>query len=343
MARAPKAPAILDASIRMLILCGAEPMQKEQAYNQLKAALEKEHGSIEVFKFDGARTPLAEVFDELRTFSLMQSYKVVVVDDADQFVKEHREALQRYAEAPVDNATLVLRSINWNSPKLDKLVAKVGAKIKAEPLSAAAAKKWVVDRAKKNHQRTIKPQAAQMLIDRMGTGLMRLDSELAKLALLVDEKEPIGPDLIETVAGRSSDEKAWVVQEAVLQAAMSGGPPGSSGKLQGGAAIEKVHELVDLSGQPEVLVMYFVADLTRKLFLASQMKRQGMNEGQIARAMKLWPRERATLFMDMMRRLDGDSAGRLFDRVIDADRRSKSGYGNAMRNLECFCAALADV
>lgn len=337
---ASSTPAILDASIRILVLCGPEPMQKQEAFNQLKQALSKAHGGIEVYHFDGRSAALAEVFDELRTFSLMQTYKLVVVDDAEVFVKAHRDALERYAAEPVDNATLVMRSVNWNSPKLDKLIAKVGVKVKAEPMKPAAAKKWAVDRAKQVHERTLPDGVAEAFVQRLGGDLMRLDSELAKLALLVEPDQPITMDLIEQMVGRSSDEKAWAVQEAVLQAIQSAS---RDGPLSGGAAIEKLHELVDLSGQPDVLVGYFVADLVRKLNLAMQLRRQGMNEGAIASQMKIWPRERQTLFFGLMRRLDERSAGQLFDRIVESDVRSKSGLGTAMRNLECFCASLADV
>ena len=106
--------------------------------------------------------------------------------------------------------------------------------------------------------------------------------------------------------------------------------------------IEKLHELVSLSGHPDMLVAYFVADLVRKLYLALMMRRQGMSEGHIGRALKIWPAERQMLFMGLVRRLDEPTAAALFDRVVEMDARSKSGRGNAMRNLERFCASLAD-
>lgn len=332
-----KSPAILDASVRVLILCGPEPVRKREAYEQLKSALEKEHGDVGISSFDGKTAPLADVFDELRTFGLLSSYKLVVVDDADLFVKSHREALERYAAAPVDHATLVLRSVNWNSPRLDKLVAKVGAKLKCEPPKRHEAIKWISDRAGSEHQRTLSGEAAQAMVDRLGPDLLRLDSELAKLALLVDAKQPIGKELVDQVVGRGSDEKAWAVQEAILQAVQRGG----GDRLNTGAAIEMLHELVDLSGQPDVLVGYFVTDLMRKLYLALHMKRQGVSDRQMASELQLWG-ERQALFNGFLRRLDDRRAGRLFDQIVDLDQRAKSGLGNPMRNLECFCASLAD-
>ncbi|MEE9213166.1 MAG: DNA polymerase III subunit delta, partial [Phycisphaeraceae bacterium] len=320
-----------------LLLTGPEQMVKQQLLDELRDELQKKHGELQTMMHDGRTATLADVLDDLRTFSLMQQYKLVIVDEADQFVtKQTRPALERYAQSPVDHATLVLRSVKWDSPRLDKLIAKVGRKIKCEPLKGAALKKWLADQSRDVHDRQLTAQAAAALVDRIGSDMTQLNSELAKLAVLVGPGDPIRLDLIDDVVGRDSDEQAWAVQEAVLAVMQD-----ESDCATGGRAIEKIHELVDLSGQPATLVGYFVADLMRKLYLALMMKRQGVSAGQIGKELKLWG-PRLTMFMTLLRRLDDRSAGWLYDRIIDLDMRAKSGRGEPMRNLECFCAALAD-
>lgn len=327
----------IDASTRILVLHGKEAFLKKEHLDTLRTAIKDAHGDAEMFHFDGERATLAEVFDELRSYALMVSYKIVVVDQADEFVKNHREALERYAQNPVDHATLVLRSYTWNRGKLDALVAKVGALIKCEQLSPAEAKSWAIKRASQEHKVKLTPDAAAALVSRLGSHLMELDTELAKLALMVDKGGAIDLDLVNQTVGKGSDEQAWAVQEAVLDAL------GTPGPAAAGKAIEKIHEIIDLAGHPEVLVSYFVADLTRKLFLAHTMKRQGMPESQISRTLKLWPPERATLFMNAMRRFSPRQTAAMFDRMVRYDGRAKSGLGEPLRNLECFCAQLVDI
>src|SRR5689334_9173202 len=99
---------------RIRVIHGPEEMLKRESLDELRASLEATHGSFEVFTFDGKTATLAEVLDELRSYSLMQQHKLVIVDDADVFVTAHREPLERYAQAPLDTATLVLRSTKWN-------------------------------------------------------------------------------------------------------------------------------------------------------------------------------------------------------------------------------------
>lgn len=327
----------LDANVRMCVLYGPEMMLKRQYFQQLRQAMEEAHGEVQTIQFSASESNLAEVFDELRSYGLMQQYKLVVVDEADDFVRDNRDALTRYAENPVDHATLVLRSGKWNKGNLDKAIDKIGCLIKCDPPTPAVAATWLVAQSRE-HKCKLDKTTAQVLVSRLGCDLMRLDAELAKLALLVEPGAKIDEQLIDQVVGRSSDEEAWAVQETILQALSSGN---ALGKTAGGKAIEKIHELVDLSNQADVLVLYFVADLIRKLYMALQMRKAGAGEQEIARQMKLWG-ARQTLFMSLLRRLPEHRAGMLLDRVVKADAGSKSGLGNAMRNLECFCTILSD-
>ena len=334
MAKRKSGDVTLDASVRILALHGPNDMLRQTTYDQLRAALEAEHGDVDTYRFDGKAAQLAEVFDELRSYSLMQQHKLVVIDDAELFIKPHREALERYAANPVDHATLVLRANQWHKGKLDKHIEKVGAVIKCDQLNSREAAAWLVDRAQTTHGRKLDRAAAQALVDRLGSSLMQLDSELGKLSVLVEPKEPITTDLINEVVGRGSDESAWEVQQAVLESLADGSPA---------AALEKVHKLIDIGDQPQVVLMYAVGDLMRKFCLARSMKAAGQTDGQIIRALKLtWPPQRGPLFIEAMRKLKPGQAGRLFDRIITADARSKSGFGDATRNLECFVAAMAD-
>lgn len=334
--RAPaksKAAPTLGADTRILVLQGKEAMLGRAYLDQLRQALEAAYGQVDTFTFDGKTASLADVLDEVRAYSLMMRHKLVLVDDAEPFVKTHRAALERYADKPVDHAALVLRAGTWNKGNLDKKIAKVGEVIACKPLGEAEAGAWLIRRAAEAHQATLDRRAAGVLVDRLGTDLSRLDSELGKVALLAEPGKPVTAQMVEQVVGKSSDEQAWAAQEAILE---------SLQHADAGKAIAAIHELVDLAGQPEVLVAYFVTDLMRKFAVASLMKQARMPEMQIARNLKLFgPRQR--LFMNVLRRLDTHRASKLFEQAVTLDARAKSGLGNPMRNLERLCVLLGQL
>jgi len=309
---------------RIVVLHGEDVFLQGVRLRELKDAVTEEHGEIESLRFEGKTSQLADVLDELRSFGLMQQHKVVVVEDADPFVTAHREALERYAAEPVDMATLVLRPGKWNkSWKLSKAVDKVGAVVKCEKLSAAEALRWTKERAKAPHNVKITAQAASLLTEHLGADLGRIDSELAKLAVNVGEGGTIEADAVEQLVGFSSDEMAWAIQEALL-----------SGRADD--AIGKLHELVELSGQPDVLVTYFVADMMRKLHHAATMLGAGRRDFDICKELRVWG-DRQRPFMDAARKLGRHRAAHLLAGLVEMDQRAKSGFGQTVMNLERFC------
>ncbi|XAL99850.1 DNA polymerase III subunit delta [Phycisphaeraceae bacterium D3-23] len=331
-----KAASPVDGSTRILVLAGNEEMVAKQHMDTLRNAVAAEHGEVEVFSFAGKSATVADVFDELRSYSLMMTYKLVVVDDADQWVKQHRDALQRYAEAPVDHATLVLRAPTWHKGNVDKQIAKVGAVIKCEPPKPPEAAAWLVARAPAVHGVELEKRAASLLVDRLGPHLMLLDTELAKLSLMTEGpaggKQKVTADLVARAVGQASEEKAWVIQEPLLKGIASG-----SAK----APLEMVRELVDLAGHDEVPVMWALIDLTRKLSVACAMKAAGESEQSIAKAAKVWGPQ-VNPFMAVVRKLSPAAAAGMLREALRADRRSKSGQGTPRRNLEGMCVTLTD-
>jgi DNA polymerase-3 subunit delta len=311
---------------RLVVLHGPEYFLKIHYLHELRTAVEKaKGGEADTLHFDGQKAALADVLDELRSFGLMQQHKIVVVDDAEDFVTAHREALERYAASPVDIATLVLRSGKWvSTAKLHKAVEKVGAVVKCDKLNAEAAAAWARRHCQTKYGLTIAPEAATMLVEHVDTDLGRIDTELGKLAVGVPEGQAIGAAQVESLVGRASDQEAWAIQEALL----SGDPRQAIGKLR---------ELIDLSGASEVLVTYAVADLMRKLHHAAVLLGRRMNDFAVCSSLKVWPQERQRPFLAAARRLGVARAARLAGQIIELDARSKSGVGEPAQALERFC------
>jgi DNA polymerase-3 subunit delta len=320
--------------MRFVILHGRDGFTIGERLRRFEAELKAAHGDLSRFDFDGTNARLVDVLDELRTFGLLATHKLVVVDKAEQFVSGEgvRAALERYAENPMQEATLVLRSESWRPGNLDKLVAAVGTVLKCEPPDESTAALWCARRAEKAHGISIDDRTVAALIERVGSDLARLDSELAKFgAYLATEPEGarrVTPELVVKLTGQSREEAAWEVQSAVL----SGRP------LE---AIRMVRGLVEISQGPEQLILWSLVDLARKMHDAARMLAEGADDPSIARQVKLWgPSQAPTL--RAARRLGPARAARLFDDAVDLDRRSKSGLaGDLPRTLEGFVARVA--
>ena len=139
---------------------------------------------------DGERAALAEVLDEVRSFALFGSGKLVVIRNAEAFITRFREQLEDYLAAPCDSATLVLRAEKLPANQRDLQADRQGRPDRGlqRPHRRPQPGEVGHEQAKAAHRVAIAPDAAALLADLVGNDLGRLDSELAKLAIQSDGK-----------------------------------------------------------------------------------------------------------------------------------------------------------
>jgi DNA polymerase-3 subunit delta len=174
--------------------------------------------------FEGNVAELRDVRDALATLSLFGGEKrMVVVEGADPLVSNHRAELEEYAGRPHRDAVLVLDVKTWPSnTRLAKVVAEKGMTIDCStPKSAAeartwtvAVRRWLTHRAETEHGVKLLPQAIDVLLDLLPQELGILDQEIAKLALLADDRRTIDAELVRDQVGGWRTRTAWEMIDA---------------------------------------------------------------------------------------------------------------------------------
>ncbi len=345
--KADRAPG-LSHETRLAVLHGEEAFLRQELTATLKAALAKKFGEIDTITFDGTSATAAEVLDECRSFGLIAAHKLVIVDNAEQLVKEdNRPLFERYAESLLQSgegglgvgllagdgplATLVLRAKSWRPGNLDKLIAQVGVVMACEGLDGTAAAEWAVRRAPA-HAATLSREAAATLVERTGTDLARLDSELAKLAAAAttgSTSAAITPELIAQFVGRSREEEVWSIQSAMLQ----GSPQSNLGALR---------DALDVSHHPPTLVFFAMTDLAKKLHACAHAARSGANFYQIRGPLKLFGSGAERIF-ETAKRLPPGACRRVLRSCLTMTQRDRTGLGDAARSLERLAVEFADL
>lgn len=324
-AKPPKGGGLTHES-RVVILHGPEGFLRGLYTAQLRAALAKHFGQVDTLVFDGAASQPADVLDECRSFGLIASHKLVIVDQAEAMVKEHaRPLFERYAESPGEGATLVLRSGAWRPGNLDKLVEKVGAVIKCETPGEDACVAWAAKRATSEHKARLDPDAAEALVANTGADLGRIDMELAKLAAAAGEGAITRAHVAQFV-GVSREEEAWGVQQSLL-----------SGNAD--QAVQHLRHVLDVSRQPAPLVMFAVTDLARKLHGVCCALHQKRNIAEVTRPLKLWGPSQG-MIIDAAKRLRPADTMQFLRTCVKADQRVKSGLSDVDRSLEVLTIQL---
>lgn len=331
--------------MRFVVLHGEDDLLRRDHLAHLRSVLRHAHGEVEEYRFDAVKPndcKPSEIFDELRSYSLMQRYKLIVLDlrpdkggTLPYLAREggYRDLFERYAESPVDNGTLVIRTPGgWKPGTLDKLIAKVGAVVKCDHPAPAQARDWLVEQAKKHHAK-VDAAAAQALVERMGCDLLALECEMQKLVLLAGDK-PVTRALVDAEVGMHSEEKVWSIQSAVLRAMASGSPA---------EPLELVHELLEMTDKGddnEIPLLIALVGLARNLAVGTRLVATGMPAGEVAKQLKLWGEGQA-LFLGALRLGNGAKFSAVFDKALELDARAKGGGAtNARRAAEMLCVEL---
>lgn len=345
-----------DAFMRLIVLHGTERFLIEEYTRQIASALQEKFGGIEQFSFDGETAEPALVLDELRSYGLMQKHKLVILDSADSFLAgggkgateddaeegsasdtgaaasaaraTRRPLMERYAENPVDDATLLMRARTWRPGKLDKLIAKVGLIVKCEPYSPERTAAWCMKRVAKRYDATLDPDAAQLLVERLGTDMLHLDTELLKLAAMAGKDKTITRQIVAESVGLSREEKAWEIQSAVVTA-------------DAAVMLRKLRELLDISQQDEVPITWAICDVLRKMHTASQLLRRGVPPQGVFAQAKLWGSS-GEAALRLAREHEPAVFAQLLRLALLADQHAKSGVGDPQRNLEGLLVRIAD-
>ena len=306
-------------------LVGPDPFLQTQRMGAILAVL---GADIQRVEFEGERAQLADVLDELRSFAMFGGAKVVVVRNADDFLTRFREQLEDYVAAPSDSATLILRLSSLPSnQRIYKAIAKVGQIENCAPPKEKDLPQWVMQQARSAHALTLTNDAAAMLADLIGDDLGRIDSELAKLALMSDGKKLDA----EQVAGAVSFQREREMWDMTNE--LAAGHPAE--------ALRRWRQLLQLDSSAEFRAVTWLTMWLENVRKALAMKRQGMNTFAICSQLRVWPRENQDPFMKTVTTMGEAGARRALKLLAKVDQQSKSGVGEAATNIERFILELA--
>lgn len=268
---------------------------------------------------DGERAELADVLDELRSYSMFGGgNKLVVVRDADAFLTKFREQLEDYVASPSTSGTLVLRLNSLPSnQRIYKAIAKTGKIEDCNPPKDVT--RWIADHGKAGHGVTLTPDAARLMAELVGNDLGRLDTELAKLALQTDTGKVDADAVGNSVAFQREQEMYDMTNELA-----AGNPTG---------ALRRWRQLIQLDPSAEFRAVTWLGMWLEDVGAV-------VNNGNTSKL--TWKyKNRLNQFMSAAKALGKPGHARALDLLAEIDQQSKSGVGDAATNVERFILTLS--
>jgi len=320
----------LDENIESLpqgvcVMFGGERYLKRKAAQHLLGDADDFSAS----RFDGNQAQLADVLDELSTQSLFGGGgpKVVVIDDADSFVKQHRNRLEDLVDSRTSGLLILLVDTWAANTKLYKRVNKEGIQIRCTPPTPSGKSnktdtkrvaKWLIQQAADEHEFKLPAAGAQMLIDLTDCEFGRMDQELQKLALYAD-KGKVTVDTVGKVVGGWRTQTMWDAIGAAVD-----GDSGKALTLLDRLLKNGEHPLA-LFGQLSWSLRRYASATENVLRQVRDGKRPDMSSAISAAGFRPWGGE-VDMAHDRLKQLGRDRAARILDWLVEADFALKRSH-----------------
>jgi DNA polymerase III subunit delta len=317
------------------VIFGDEEFQKSRAIQALlDVALPGEaERAMSLSSYDGTRPEeqggpvFAAIMDDLGTLPFLSKRRVVLIRDADKFVSENRERLERYISKPSATGTLILDCRSFpKTTRLYKAVSAGGGDIReCRRLSGRALTEFVMAEARAQGKRLDYPVAAR-LVDLLGAEQGVLASEVEKLSLYAGPRPAITLDDVTELVGQSREEKIFAVMDAA-----------AGGTLAMALALWRQV----LATDPAAIYRAIggMAYVVRRWLAAHRLLAEGLSVDAIAPKVMMYGRARE--LDGILRRLTPPRLRRLLAGLAELDSQSKVGERTIEAGVEGVLAEMA--
>ncbi len=325
-------PAKKNAPAAICVAFGDEPFLKRLVIKGLvRDVIGDGDSEIPYARLEGSECEWRDVSDELSTVSLFGGGdRLVVVEDADDFVSRYRTQLEDYVAKKKHHGVLILDVTKWASnTRLYKAIDKSGLQVSCGPpqsggkrksIDEAALCKWMASWSKQHHRAELSAAAADLILELVGPELGMIDQELAKLALFAGVDGSITPEMVRDVVGGWRTKTAWELMDCA-----------ADGKAD--QAIAQLAKLLEAGENPLALYGQIAWSLRRfatatRIFQQAerQKRRIGLASALEEAGFRKWPKEALQTAERQLKQLGRDRAGTMHRWLLDADLALKGTH-----------------
>jgi DNA polymerase-3 subunit delta len=311
------------------LLYGEEDFLIEQRAHEIRdAALGDGDPSFNYDVYRGSDHQAEEVTTAANGFPFMSDKRVVLVREADVFLK--KPVLASYAQRPSPDTVLILcagsikpsrrkkapakkssaADVLFTITQMEKASPSLGAVIEYKALRDRDAQEWIAREVQKNGKR-ITPEACTIMHALRGNNTRELASEINKMLTALPGKETLEPDDIYLHLGASKQYNVFALTNAIMA-------------RNGSAAQEILSHLLG-SEDPLMLVSMIARQMTY-LWQVRSLAIQGRATDEHARAVGLiWGWQAENLHRYAKNFTDPVYFERCFEYILAADISIKSG------------------
>ncbi|MGI8788871.1 MAG: DNA polymerase III subunit delta [Pyrinomonadaceae bacterium] len=270
-------------------------------------------------------SPVEHALASAEQMPMIASRRVVRIIDVvvsatgtkDNLKEEHEDVLAAYLKRPSETSVVIFVADELDKRrKISKLLLENSVAVEFQALKDDDLIVWARTKLKDLNAETDE-RALRHLVGLVGDNVRRLTSEIEKLAVAALPDHLITFELVESLVANSREISNFDLTDSLL----------AKNKTR---ALQILKKILDDGAEP-LMLLGLIASNFRRLFMAKELMRNGVERREVARTMKL-PYSKQEDFLAAARRIEIEKLTGIMRRIKDADVAIKTSIGGGGRD-----------
>ncbi len=307
----------------LYLLYGEEAYLRRQYRDKLKAALVPQEDAMNCSVYSGKDINANEVVDLAGTMPFFAERRVVIVENSGWFKSGNDQIAALVKSLPDTTCMIFVEAEVDKRGKLFKAVTANGCAALCEMQDEATLRKWVMGLLKKENK-TITPDALNLLLDKTGTNMENIRREVEKL---VCYRDGITAADVEELCIVQIQNQIFDMVEAVAQKKQK-------------KALGLYYNLLALKEAP-MKILALTARQFHMLLQVKEMKSKGYQESDIARQTGLNPYFLKKKYIPQAAQFKLPQIEAALRTCVEAEENIKTGRMSDMLSVELIIVSLS--
>lgn len=307
-----------DQYKNVYLLYGEEAYLKNQYRQKLLSALVPEGDTMNLHVYEDADVPVKEIIDLAETMPFFATYRIIAVKDSGLFKKGGEELAEYLAGMPESTILIFTEQEVDKRSKLFKTVKEKGRAVEFTVQDENTLQKWILGILKKEGKK-ITQQTLLLLLEKTGTDMENISSELEKLVCYTMGRDVITSEDVEAVCTTKVTSRIFEMVGAVAEKNQK-------------KALELYYDLLTLK-EPPMRILFLIARQFNILLQVKELRRKGADNRQIGEKVGL-PPFIAGKYVTQAAGFQQEELRRAIEECVSAEEAVKTGQMNDVMSVE---------
>lgn len=311
---------------KLYLLYGEEAYLRRQYRDNLRKALVSEEDTMNCSVYSGKDINVNEVVDLAGTMPFFAERRVIIVENSGWFKSGNDQIVTLIKALPDTTCMIFVEEEVDKRGRLFKAVTTNGYAANCEMQDETMLKKWVMGLLKKENK-SITPDALNLLLDRTGTNMENIRREVEKLVCYKYYEEGITAADVEELCIVQLQNQIFDMVEAVAQKKQK-------------QALRLYYNLLALKEAP-MKILVLIARQFHMLLQVKEMKSKGYQESDIARQTGLNPYFLKKKYIPQAAQFKLSQLEAALRTCVEAEENVKTGRMSDMFSVELLIVSLS--